>query len=129
MKKEKEYSDQSLRQLFSQLPREELSPAFNQEVMKRIFQEKSIRQRRNQWIIWGATSLSSLSIIGLCILLFRYLSIDLSKYFQGIFQFPSLPESSWSPYIFIGGVAMLLLFLDNFVRKSLLKHKFTDRMP
>ena len=127
MENDKEYSDQALRQLFGNLPEDKISPVLNQEIMNRVFREKTFLHRRNQILIWGCTSLFSLGIIGLCIFVMQHFSIDLFRFFKGALRFPEIPETNWSFYIFIGGAALLLLFTDNLIRRWLNKHKFTDR--
>lgn len=116
-----EYSDQAFRKLFNRQPGNRLSPDFQEKVMKKILREKTSRQRRNIWCIWGSTSLASLFIISLPIIIFNHFSLDLSRYFHNIFQIPDLRFDNWLPCIFIGASALVLLIIDNCLRKLFLK--------
>lgn len=57
----------------------------------------------------------------MAIFTFRYLSISLIACFKEIIIIPDMQLSSWLPYIFIGSAALLLLLIDQSIRKSLLK--------
>lgn len=122
-----EYSDQSFRQLFSKLPEGELPPHFQQKVMECILRQEKTRNLRNLWIVWSSVSLSSIAIIAMVAFLFRYLSIDLGGYFKEIFTLPEIHLENWTPYIFIGGIALVLLIADSYLRKLFYKkHPLID---
>ena len=122
-----EYSDQSFRQLFAKLPEEELPPHFQQKVMEGILRQEKTQNLRKLWIIWSSVSLSCIAIIAMVALLFSYLSIDLGGYFKEIFTLPEIHLESWTPYIFIGGIALVLLITDSYLRKLFYKkHSLID---
>lgn len=117
MQKTTEYTDQGLRQLFDKLPKEKLSPDFECKIMDRIRDEKAHRHILIQWLIWSSVGLATSGMIILMCSIFHYFSINLSDYFQDLFKLSQIEISRWTPYLFVGISALLLLFLDHQLRK------------
>ncbi len=119
---DKIYTDKALKQLFKQLPEEQLPPGLNSGILQHIEKANETRRRRNVWGVWTAVSLASVAMIFLLIGIFRHLSIDMLKIFRDIFPVPT--ESAGHTLtlaIIVGGAALLLLFIDNRVRKFFLR--------
>lgn len=118
---DKPHTDKALKQLFKQLPEEQVPPGLNNGILQHIQKANETRRRRNVWAVWCAVSLASAAMIFMPFVIFRYLFIDVSKMFRDIFSlhlentgnFPTLA-------IFVGVAALLLLFIDYRLRKFFL---------
>ena len=119
---DKIYTDKALKQLFKQLPEEQLPPGLNPGILQHIEKANETRRRRNVWGVWSAVSLASVDMILLLIGIFRYLSIDMLKIFKNIFSVPT-ESVGYAPTlaIIVGGATLLLLFIDNRIRKFFLR--------
>lgn len=119
---DKTYTDKALKQLFKQLPEEQLPRELDAGILLHIQKTEKASRRKNLWGIWCAVSLASIAVIFLPIGIFRYLSIDALKMFKDIF--PPLSETAGhfpSLAVIVGAAAILLLFIDNRLRKFFLR--------
>ncbi len=118
---DKIHTDKALKQLFKQLPEEQLPSELNAGILQYIQKAGETRRRRNLWGIWCAVSLASVALIFLPIGIFHFLSVDLLKMFKDIFPTPSATVGQFPTLtVIIGVVAILLLFIDNRLRKFFL---------
>lgn len=116
------YTDKAIKQLFKQLPDERIPAGLNAGILQHIQKADAIRRRRNLWAVWGIVSLVSVALIFLPIGIFHFLSIDLWKMFKDIF--PAQAESAGhfpTLTVIVGAIAVLLLFIDNRLRKFFLR--------
>lgn len=123
MKPEFSHSDQSLRNLFMQIPDEKLPDDFNAELLTLIQRKQRMSQQKRWWLIWSSVSISSIGIVCMTIKVLQYLSIDLKPVFRTIFNIPEIPIQIWTPFFFSGSIALLLLFLDFRLRKIYFRKK------
>lgn len=118
---DKAYTDKALKQLFKQLPEDEIPSGLNAGILQHIEKAGEVRHRRNLWGVWCSVSLVSVAMIFLPIGIFHYWSIDLLKIFKDIFSEQAETAGNFPTLAIIVGVAaILLLFVDNRLRKLFL---------
>jgi hypothetical protein len=109
MNKEEERKD-ILKDLFNRMPREEEPPVdFRQKVMQRIYTEAAGIKKRNERLGLLSIIAASLFIIVLAATSVAYLGLPKIEWAS----LPSIPF-----YLYIGALALLLLFADYKLRKS-----------
>lgn len=121
MHNETEHTDPLLRKFFNQQPEVHLPLEFENKLMKQILREQAHRQRRNLWWTWCGIGIVSGFLVAIAIFIFNYLSIDLLHYFKDIFHIPQFQSTPNLLYVFVGGSALVLLIIDNYLRKFFLK--------
>lgn len=110
-----EYKD-PLADLFKNMKEEPLPASFRANVMQQIAHETAKAKKRNERISLLSMILASLFMIASGFLSLLY--IDLPK-----IAFPKIDPSSFHFYLFIGGLTLLLLFLDYRLRQYFCKEK------
>jgi hypothetical protein len=106
----KEEEKDILKDLFNQMPREEEPPVdFRQKVMERIYAEAIRIKKRNERLGLLSIIAASLFIIVLAVTSVVYLGLPKIEWAS----LPSIPF-----YLYIGVLALLLLFADYKLRKS-----------
>lgn len=119
---DQQFNDKAIKQLFKQLPEDRIPEELNSGIFQHIQKADEIRRRRNLWAVWSIVSLVSVALIFLPIGIFHFLSIDLWKMFGDIF--PAQAESAGhfpTLTVIVGAIAVLLLFIDNRLRKFFLR--------
>ncbi len=109
-------SDQ-LRNLFRKLPEESLPVDFRTKMMQQIMVEAQRVKKRNERLALMAIILASIAILGLCVGVLIYIGIPKIS-----LSIPSVTSMSF--YLYIGVLALLLLWGDYAMRKRYKeKHK------
>lgn len=111
-----------LNQLFRKLPEEQLPDSFRSHMMEQIIKESIKAKKRNERMSLLAAILASLVMIALGVISFIYMEIPKISI---AFSKPDYSSfSSFSLYIYIGILALLLLFADYKMRQAYKKkHK------
>lgn len=102
--------DSLLKETFSRLPEERLPEGFRDKLMERIILENERAKRKEERISLIATIVASLMMIAAAILTYIYMDIDW-------ISLPTTAPSTWRFYIYIGGITMLLLYVDYRLRR------------
>lgn len=102
--------DSLLKETFSRLPEERLPEGFRDKLMERIILENERAKRKEERISLIATIVASLMMIAAAILTYIYMDIDW-------INLPTTAPSTWRFYIYIGGITMLLLYVDYRLRR------------
>ena len=102
-----------LKHLFTLLPEPELPQSFRENIMGKIMAEAERKKKRGEQMSWLLVAAASLGFVALTVaafLWFDYLSL-------AEFELPDLNVPSMPFYLYIGGLALLLLGVDHvFVR-------------
>lgn len=102
--------DSLLKDTFSRLPEERLPEGFRDKLMERIVVENERAKRKEELISLTATIVASLMMIAAAIMTYIYMDIDW-------ISMPTTAPSTWHFYLYIGGITMLLLFVDYRLRR------------
>jgi hypothetical protein len=106
-----------LKQIFSRLPEEEeLSPAFKEDMMKKIMEEAKKRNRRLLRISYITIASVSIGFIALAILALHFAGIRIGKP-----ELPSIDMSLVLFYLYIGAIPLSLLYINYYFCKRLIK--------
>ncbi len=106
--------DDLLKQLFQQLPDEQLPDSFRMRLMQQVIAEEERRQKRIERYELAAIIIASLFMIAFAILTFIYMGTF-------TWEWPKFDFSGLGFYFYIGGIASFLLFADYKLRKLFLK--------
>ncbi|MDR2534368.1 MAG: hypothetical protein LBC81_06320 [Tannerellaceae bacterium] len=102
-----------LKHIFKRLPEPELPQSFRENIMNRIMAEAERKKKRSEQMGWLFVAAASIGVIGLAAAAFLWFD----RFSLSEFEFPSLNFPSMPFYIYIGGLALLLLGVDHvFVR-------------
>lgn len=113
MNKDAEKKD-LLKDLFNRMPQEELPVDFRKNVMQQVYAEAIKIKKRNER--FGLLSIIIASIVILSLGVFSFIYFEIPKITL------SLPDLSAVPfYLYIGALALLLLFFDYKFRRNYMK--------
>lgn len=107
--------------LFSRLPKTELPGTFRSDLMRKIQLEAARERRRGERLGLAATILASIGLIALAIGTLAYLDVS------GL-SLPAIPDKpALAFYLYIGGLALLLLLADHLLRRTFRREKGQPR--
>lgn len=115
MNTEQEYKD-PLADLFKQLPEEPLPAFFRTKVMQQVVLEAAKAKRRSERISLLCVIVASLFILALGALAFIYMGLPR-------INIPKLDPAGFHFYLFIGGLTLILLYLDYWLRRLFRKEE------
>ena len=119
-----------LYQLFAGMPDEMLPENFNEKVMRKVMVESAFRVKKRKYreFFWYASGIIAMLTIGVFILIFYEISIEVPQLELPVWTFPKpdyelFKSQSFHLSIWIGIVALFLLIVDSIIRRNIEKSK------